>query len=145
MRVKGSYRFKADRERVWESLQDPDVLAGCIPGCEGFRPAGEDTYEVELKIGVGPIVGAYTGRISMSEKLPLDSYKLVVEGDGSMGTALGEAVFRLSECDGETTVEVEADAQVTGVVARVGQRFMSSASKMLMNQFFDCMKSRIEG
>ena len=62
-----------------------------------------------------------------------------------MGTARGEAVFRLSEANGETTVAVEADAQVTGMVARVGQRLMGSASKMLMNQFFDCMKSRIEG
>ena len=145
MKVEGSYSFKADRERVWESLQDPDVLVSCIPGCESFTAVGEDTYDIQIKAKVGPITGAYTGRLSVSEKSPPDSYKLLVEGGGAMGTARGEAVFRLSESDGETTVEVEADAQVTGMVARVGQRFMGSASRMLMNQFFDCMKTRIEG
>ena len=145
LRVQGSYSFKADRERVWESLQDPDVLLSCIPGCDSFTAVGEDTYDIQIKAKVGPVVGAYAGRLGVSEKSPPDSYRLVVEGGGPMGTARGEAVFRLSESDGETTVEVEADAQVTGVVARVGQRFMSSASRMLMNQFFGCMKSRIEG
>jgi carbon monoxide dehydrogenase subunit G len=145
MKVEGSYSFKAGRERVWEMLQNPDVLVTCIPGCDGFTDLGEDSYDIQIKAKVGPITGAYTGRLSVSEKSPPDSYKLLVEGGGAMGTARGEAVLRLSESDGETTVEVEADAQVTGMVARVGQRFMGSASKMLMNQFFECMKSRIEG
>ena len=145
MKVEGSYSFKADRERVWESLQDPDVLVSCIPGCESLTAVGEDTYDIQIKAKVGPIVGAYAGRLGVSEKSQPDSYKLVVEGGGLMGTARGEALLSFSESDGETTVEVEADAQVTGVVARVGQRMMGSASKMLMNQLFDCMKSRIEG
>jgi len=144
LKVDGSYTFTAPREVVWNSLHDPDVLAKCIPGCESFQPAGEDAYEIELKIGVGPIVGSYEGRVSIGEQLPPDSYRLIVESGGMMGTARGDALLTFSESDGETTVKVEADAQVTGVVARVGQRMMSSASRMLMNQFFDCIRSRIE-
>ena len=144
MKVDGSYTFAAPRQEVWDALQAPDVLAKCIPGCESFQPAGEDAYEVKLKIGVGPIVGSYSSRMSISEKQPLDSYRLIVEGGGMMGTARGEALLTFSESGGETTVKVEADGQVTGVVARVGQRMMGSASKMLMKQFFDCLKSRVE-
>ena len=144
MKVDGSYTFAAPRQEVWDSLQAPDVLAECIPGCESFH-AIEDQYEIKLKIGVGPIVGSYSGHVGIGDKLHPDSYRLTVEGGGMMGTARGEALLTFSESGGETTVKVEADGQVTGVVARVGQRMMGSASKMLMNQFFDCIKARIEG
>ena len=42
-------------------------------------------------------------------------------------------------------MSVVGDAQVTGVIARVGQRLMGNASRVLMNQFFNCLKSKIEG
>ena len=34
MKVEGTFTIKAGKDRVWELMQDPDVLAACIPGCE---------------------------------------------------------------------------------------------------------------
>ena len=56
--------------RLWEALTDPQSLAGCIPGCDGFTDLGDDAYDIQIKAKVGPIVGAYTGRLSVSEKSP---------------------------------------------------------------------------
>ncbi len=145
MKVDGSYTFAAPRQKVWDSLLDPDVLVGCIPGCRSFEPAGEDTYEVELRIGVGPVVGSYKASVEIGEKSPPDSYRMTVKGGGAMGTARGDALLSFVENGDRTTVEIEAEAHVTGVVARVGQRMMGGASKMLMKQFFDCIAARIEG
>ena len=144
MKVDGSYTFAAPRQKVWDLLQDPDVLVGCIPGCKSFEASGEDTYEVKLRIGVGPVVGSYKASVEIGDKSPPDSYRLTVKGGGAMGTARGEALLSFVEEGDRTTVEIEAEAHVTGVVARVGQRMMGSASKMIMKQFFDCITSRIE-
>ncbi|NIU77056.1 MAG: carbon monoxide dehydrogenase, partial [Gammaproteobacteria bacterium] len=34
MDVSGEYVFDGPRPLVWETLLDPDVLAGVLPGCE---------------------------------------------------------------------------------------------------------------
>ena len=144
MKVQGAYTFDADIQTVWNALLSPDVLAGCIPGCESIRPTGEDSYEIALAVRVAAVSGAYSGSVSIEDKRPLESYRMVVSGSGRGGTARGTGDLRFSEADGETVVQIEGDIQVTGVLARVGQRLIGGASRMMMNQFFDCVKSKIE-
>ena len=145
MRIEGSYSFKADRETVWAALQAPDLLSGCIPGCRRFEPAGEDSYEVEATVRVGAISGTYRGKLTITDIVHPLSYKIEVEGSGSGMTLRGEGTLSFSEAGGETVVKVVGDAEVSGIVARVGQRLMGSASRMMMTQFFGCMRSKIEG
>ena len=144
MRVQGSYTFDADIQAVWDSLLSPDVLAGCIPGCERITPSGEDSYEIEMTVRVAAIRGAYKGFVSIEDKQHLESYRMVVSGTGRGGSVQGSGDLSFSESDGRTTVDVVGDTQVTGVVARVGQRLIGGASRMMMNQFFDCLRSKIE-
>ena len=145
MKVQGSYLFNADAESVWNALQSPEVLSSCIPGSEEFRPTGPDTYDVALRLRVAVVSGSYTGKVTIEDKVHPESYRMIVEGKGAAGSLRSEVSFKLSPEDGGTRVELSGDAQVSGVVARVGQRLMGSASRMLMNQFFGCLKSRVEG
>jgi len=148
LNIEGAYSFKTDREKLWASLLNPDVLASCIPGCEKFEPTGEDAYDVVLKVKIAAISGMYSGRIVIADKRYLDSYKMLVEGQGAGGTVRGEGVLSfsdISDSDGGTEIKIVGEAHVTGVVARVGQRLMGSASKLLMSQFFGCLKDKIEG
>ncbi len=145
MRIQGSYTFDADIQTVWDSLLTPDVLASCIPGCDDIRPIGEDAYEVDLNVRVAAVSGSYKGQVTVENKDHLKSYRMVVKGSGRVGSVQGTGDLQFSEVDGRTTVDVVGDTQVTGIVARVGQRLVGGASRMMMNQFFDCLKSKIEG
>ena len=49
----------------------------------------------------------------------------------------------LAAAGDNTTVKVDADGQVGGTVAGVGQRMLGGVAKMLMNQFFDCMRKQL--
>ncbi|MCH7801040.1 MAG: carbon monoxide dehydrogenase subunit G [Chloroflexi bacterium] len=144
MKVEGSYTFNADRETVWNALLSPDVLASCIPGSEEFVSAGPDTYEVAMRIKISAFTGSYTGKVTIRDRVDFQSYTMLVEGKGRGGTVRGEGAFTFTEANGQTQVNIVGDARVSGVIARVGQRLMGSASKLLMNQFFDCLKSKIE-
>lgn len=144
MKVEGTFTIAAEREKVWDMLMSPETLAGCIPGCEGLEPVDEDTYNVTMRVGVGGVRGNYSGSVAITDRQRLESYKMVVQGRGRGGSVRGEGVLSFSDIDGGTQVDVAGDAQVTGVVARVGQRLMGNASRVLMNQFFSCLKSKIE-
>ena len=144
VRVEGSFTVGADRGTVWASLLSSEILESCIPGCEGLQPLEEDSYEVSLTAGVGPIRATYTGRIALSDKIEPESFRMLFTGQGSAGSVRGEGTVTLVEAGDETEIRVVGDAQVTGAIARVGQRLMGSASRMLMNQFFACAKAKIE-
>ena len=144
MKVEAAFTFDADREKVWNMLLSPDILADCIPGCRSFEPAGEDTYKVDMRVGVAAVRGNYSGSVTIADKERLQSYRMVVSGRGAGGSVRGEGVLTFADIEGGTQVSIEGDAQVTGVVARVGQRLMGNASRMLINQFFTCLKSKIE-
>jgi hypothetical protein len=82
MEIIGTYSFAAAPERVWSLLQDPEVIASCIPGCDRFEPDGDDRYRVRLTVALAAITGTYDGTVSISEKIPPTSYRLIAEAQG---------------------------------------------------------------
>ena len=144
MKVAGSYHVSASAQKVWEALTDPQSLAGCIPGCDGLEPTGQDEFKATMIVGVGPVKGRYDAKISLLDQDPYRSFRLVIEGSGNMGFVNGGATITLDEQDGGTTIAVDSDAQIGGPVARVGQRLMDSVAKMMMDNFFKCLRETIE-
>ena len=137
MKVEGTFTIKAKQDRVWELLQDPDVLAACIPGCEKLEPTGADTYAATLNVGVAGIKGRYQGTVAVADRDPPNGYRMIVEGSGGPGFVKGEGAFSLTEKKaGVTTIHVQGEGQAGGTLARVGQRLMLQAAKLLMKQFF---------
>lgn len=143
MHLDGSYTFKAPRQLVWDTLQRPETIGQCMPGCETFEPVGDDRYEATMKLGIGPIRGTYTGRIHLRDRQEPEQYVMDVEGGGAPGHMKGSGVLRLDEHEGHTIVLYAGDAQVTGKVASVGQRLLSASAKQLIGQFFKCMERRL--
>ena len=145
MQVEGQYTINAPVDKVWAYLNDPIGLQACIPGCEQLTPAGEDSYEATLKVGVAAVKGTYQGKVAINDKEPPNRYRMLVEGSGGPGFVRGEAIIELQAKDANSTVvKVKGDGQVGGTVAGVGQRMLGGVAKMLMNQMFDCVKKRIE-
>lgn len=143
MDVRGSYSFAASPDAVWKALTDPTVIAGCLPGCDRLEPIGEDKYRAAMTLAVAAVSGSYTGTVSMLDKTPPHSYRLVVEGSGKGGFVNGEATIELVAEGTGTTVRVTGHGNVGGVIARVGQRLLGSVSKMMMDRFFACVQGQI--
>jgi len=145
MKIEGSHDIPAPRARVWDAFFDPELLRQAIPGCERLEAVGADEYRATLKIGVGPVKGTFEGRVRLTEKKPPESYRMAVEGSGGPGFVRGETLVTLSEIDGGTRVRYDADVQVGGLIAGVGQRMLGGAAKMTADQFFTRMSQLLQG
>jgi uncharacterized protein len=143
MDIQGTYTFNAPPERVWNLLMDPQVIASCIPGCDTFEPAGEDRYRAKLTVALAAITGTYEGTVVLSEKVPQTSYRLTADGQGRAGFVKGSSAIALRPEGDTTIVDVTGTVQTGGPVARVGQRLIGSVSKMMMDRFFGCLKSKL--
>jgi uncharacterized protein len=143
VKVEGSYTFDAPRDRVWSVLLNPEALKACVPGLQSLTPTGENAYDADLKVGVAAIRGSYKGHIQLTDLAEPTSYRMVVEGKGGAGFVKGVADIELVDQGGSTVVNVKGDGNVGGTVAGVGQRMLGGVAKMLMGQFFDCLKKQI--
>ena len=143
MEISGTYTFNAQPERVWALLMDTAVLSSCIPGCDRFEPDGENRYKITLTVGLAAITGTYDGTVELTDMVPQTSYRLVVEGQGRPGFVKGTSAVVLRQ-DGEATaVDVKANVQTGGAIARLGQRLVGGVAKMMMDRFFGCLQSKL--
>ncbi len=140
MKIEGSYEIEAGIETVWELLNNVESLAAAIPGVQSLTATGDNSYQASLSVGIGPVSGTYAGTVQLRDRDRPHSYTLVVEGKGLGGFVRGESRFRLSEIgSGRTRIDVEGDASVGGVLARVGQRLVASVAKAQMDRFFESL------
>src|SRR5260370_9356038 len=144
MKIKGTQKISAPRDRVFGALIDPAVLQKCIPGCEQMQKTGENQFSAKLTAGVGPIKGIFTATVSLEDIKAPEHYKLVLEGKGQPGFVKGSAELTLKATAGETSIEDAADVTVGCMLASVGQRMIQATANMLAGRFFSCLESEAE-
>ncbi len=144
LELKGEYALPVPQAELWRLLNDPEVLAKIIPGCNTVRAVGPDRYEMGLKLQVGSVSGEYMGGVEISDKQEPSHYVLSVEGQGSIGFMKGGAAFDLeTKGEGESLLRYAGSAEVGGVVAGVGQRVLSGVAKYLAGRFFKALEKHI--
>lgn len=146
MIVEGEHTFPAPRAAVWELLQDPEVLQKAMPGARRLARTGDGTYEGVIRIGVGPVTAAeWSLSVELQDRVPPESYVMVIDSRGALGFTRGRASVRLEEDGPERTrMLYSADLQVGGKVAGVGQRLLDQVAKMMTRQGLDAMGKELE-
>jgi carbon monoxide dehydrogenase subunit G len=136
LKIEGSYTFNAPREKVWEVLLDPKIMAQCMPGCETMSEIGPDQYEATMKVGVASVKGTYKGKVAIKDKQAPSHYVLSGEGSGGQGFMQGVVSIDLEEKNGQTILKYSTNAKVGGLIASIGQRMLNGVAKMMLDQFF---------
>jgi uncharacterized protein len=139
--IEGNYTFDAPREKVWDVLLDPKIIAQCMPGCESMNEVGPDQFEAVMKVGVASVKGTYKGKVTIKDKTPPLHYVLSGAGQGGPGFMRGDLTIDLAEQDGKTLLKYRAEPQVGGLIAAVGQRMLNGVAKMMVEQFFKKMET----
>jgi carbon monoxide dehydrogenase subunit G len=137
MKITGEQSIAANPEKVWQALNDPEVLRQAIPGCKSLEKAGDNAFKATIETKVGPIKAVFTGDVQLSDLDPPQGYTLSGKGSaGSMGNAKGSARVRLSPDGAGTKLSYDVDADVTGKFAQLGSRLIQGTANLLADQFF---------
>ena len=116
-------RLNLPRETVWRAIQDPALVAGCVPGA---RIVSQEDGKIrgEILASLGPIRARFTGEAAISYDPAAYAGRLGGEGrDATTGTRLsGEATFRLIEDGpGASAIELELAYALRGPLAQMGR------------------------
>ena len=137
MDINGEFEIPASRQRVWEALNDPEVLAQCIPGCESIERESDTEMLAKMKAKIGPVKARFESHIRLSNLKPPESYTISGEGKGGpAGFGKGSADVTLTETDGITILHYIATLQVGGKLAQIGSRLVGGAARKIANDFF---------
>jgi carbon monoxide dehydrogenase subunit G len=112
-----------------------------MPGCQSLEDAGDGSYKMTLKAGVGSIKGVFTGSIKLEEMREPEHYKMTVAAKGLVGFLKGEGLIDLTEQGAETLINYSGETSVGGTIASVGQRMVQSTAKMMAGQFFAAIEA----
>ena len=136
MKLAGSYKLNVKKEIVWQSLNDPNILKQCIPGCESFEKKSATTFNASATNQIGPMNATFSGTVTLSNIQENQSYTLSGEGQSSVGFANGRADVKLSEENEVTTLSYEVNINVGGKIAQLGSRLIDGVAKKMSDYFF---------
>lgn len=140
MKISGTYTLSLPPDQAYQRMQDPEVLASCMPGCESLEKIGEDEYRMKMKMALASVSGAFEGKVRITDRTP-ESFRLMVDGSGKLGFMKGEGLLKFTGVEGSTEVSYEGDVQVGGTIAAVGQRMIDGTAKLLIKRFFEKLAS----
>jgi len=136
MKLSGSYQINLEKQKVWEALNNPEILKKSIPGCEEFVKKSETEFTATATNKIGPFNATFTGDIELKDLNPPNSYKIIGSGNSPVGFANGEASVTLEDFEDGTNLKYSVEANVGGKIAQVGSRLIDMTAKKMADIFF---------
>lgn len=133
-RVDGSETLALARERVWELLNDPEMLGAAIPGCRGLERDEEEEhrYRTSIAVAIGAVKGVYDGTVVYADIAEPERCTIKVSGRGEKGTIDGQGEIELRAAEAGTEVAYRGEFKLTGPVAGIGQRLAPGVSRKMI-------------
>ena len=136
MKLLGSYQINLEKQKVWEALNDAEILRKSIPGCEKFIKNSDTEFTATATNKIGPFNASFTGDILLKEIKAPNSYIIEGSGNSPVGFASGEAKVKLEDSEGGTKLSYEVEANVGGKIAQIGSRLIDMTAKKMADIFF---------
>ncbi len=146
MDMTGEHRISAPRQKVWEALNDPEILRASIPGCEALEKTSETEMNASVTAKIGPVKAKFKGEVTLEDLNPPESYRIVGEGKGGVaGFAKGAADVKLTEDGDGTLLSYVVKAQVGGKLAQLGSRLIDTTARKMADEFFKSFSAQVGG
>ena len=146
MELQGSVNISAPPDRVWQALNDPEVLRLCIPGCEEVRQLSPEEMHARVLLKLGPVRAHFVGKVRLMDVRPLQGYTLHFEGSGgAAGFAKGSSVVTLTSTAEGTRLDYSSQASVAGKLGQIGGRLIAASARQLADRFFASFQAQLGG
>jgi len=145
MDMQGTRLLGSTQEQAWEALNNPIILKACIPGCEKFELTEPNTYSVVVALKIGPVSAKFSGKVSLQDILPPNSYSLNFDATGGIaGFGKGESHVQLKEVGAGVELSYTVNSKVGGKIAQLGQRLIDGVAKSLAEDFFTKFEEQLK-
>lgn len=142
-----SFAVPASIDDVWPTLLDLARVAPCLPGAELLGRTGEHSYDVAMKLSMGPMRLRYSGSLEITEIHP-DEYRATMVGSAKetrgQGTATATIQMQLSEDGADTRIGLATDLALTGRAAQMGRGLVEQVADVMLGDFASCLAAQLE-
>ncbi len=140
MNLKGTHKVNASAKKIWDLLMDTDTLARITPAITKLEKIDAENFKAIADVKIGPINGAFTGNLKISELVEPQSFTLAVQQNSKIGNADVAMKMNLNSLsESETEVSFDGNVKLTGMLNTMGQRVITPIANMLTKQFFDAL------
>lgn len=143
MQIENTFTVPAPPDRLWSYLLDVERIAPCMPGAELTDIVDERTWKGTVHMKLGPVSLSFSGTVTLEERDD-EAKRVVLSAKGveskGKGAAKASVTSWLEPGEGETTIKMIADIQLTGAVAQLSRGLLPEVSKKLTAEFAACLQ-----
>lgn len=147
MLITNDFEVAQPVDKVWAFFQDIPQVAACLPGAELTEDLGNDTYQGQVAVRMGPVRLNFGGTAQVTERDEA-AKRLVLHATGAEAKGRGQASMDITatlvRTGPGTKVTVAQDLQLSGAAAQYGRGMISDVTAVLMRDFSANMQDRIE-
>jgi carbon monoxide dehydrogenase subunit G len=140
--IAGTKRFAAPRERVWDALVDPELLADFLPGVQSLDVADSTYWSAIMRLPLAPV--SLTLQFELRENDRPRSALLVARGKRLGASVEAETAFDLRPEGDETEMAWAADVALGGTLSRLGPMLRPIAQQQA-ERFLERLDRRLGG
>jgi uncharacterized protein len=144
MTLTGQHTVNASAKEIWDMMMDPDTLARITPGITKLERIDDENYKAIAEVKIGPVGGAFTGSVKVTDRNEPNSFKLIVAQNSKIGNA--NAIMNMNFktlSTNQTEVSFSGDVKLSGTLAVMGGRVITPVANMLTKQFFDALEQEV--
>jgi carbon monoxide dehydrogenase subunit G len=145
MQLQGSVDIKADRERVFAFLTDPDRIGPCLPKVQSIKKLPDGRFEATAKVGKGFLSATLVIECAFTERTPPDRAAIRATGKVKGGGFDGTARMDLRDLpDGGTAVDWTADVTLSGLLAKLAGNRVDARAQAMVEQTFKKVRKQLK-
>ncbi len=145
MQLNGSHTLNAPKEQVWAMLLDPETLTKIIPSLKSLEATESGIYKAICEVKMGPVSGTFEGTMETTNLNKEESFTLIMKQNSKIGNVAAEGNIHLKALDNaQTEMLFDGNANLSGLLARTGQRVLSGVANTLVGMFFKALEKEIE-
>ncbi|MFD1644567.1 CoxG family protein [Haloarchaeobius litoreus] len=141
----GEFELDMPPEELWPYFTDPDVIADCAPGMKELKLNSPSDLEAVMSVKVGSVSPTFDVDVTVVEATKPSTLRMSAVGNSSRNAFETAAHMDLQPTDeGGTLATWNASAEVSGLIASLGQRALGGVTTRLVNNFFDDLQAAAE-
>ena len=147
MRIEDRFSIAAPRDRVWQAIRSPEIVASCLPGCRDVEVISPTCYKAKIRVQLGPIKADFSIDIDVISEIEFEEVRSRSRGEegGRASSLSSENVLRLSALDADTTeLHYLSDVAVVGRLGKFGLGVMKKKAESLGHDFAVAFRQKIE-